>query len=83
MLLGLKLGDREDMPPLPQVTRHVDHGLFDRLCAHFDAGWDGALPIPPDPTAAAASDVPTESSDTGPGTPASAGPRRRWPGRPD
>ena len=82
MLLGLKLGDG-GMPPLLQVTRHVDGGLFDRLCAHFDAGWDGAHPVPPDPTAAAEPDPATESSDTGPGTPAPDGPRRRWPGRPD
>ena len=82
MLLGLKLGDG-GMPPLLKLTRHVDEGLFDRLAAHFDAGWDGAHPVPADPSAAVESDVPTESSDTGPRTPAPDGPRRRWPGRHD
>ena len=82
MLLGLKLGDG-GMPPLLQLTRHVDEGLFDRLCAHFDAGWDGAHPVPVDPTAAVEPDVPADSREAEPGTPAPDGPRRRWPGRPD
>ena len=82
MLLALKLGDG-GMPPLLKLTRHADHGLFDRLCAHFDAGWDGAHPIPADPTETTQPDPAAQSSEAEPRTPAPDGPRRRWPGRPD